>query len=230
MYRQSILTPKHRLACVVVGVGIAHAVTARSHSALIADILMVAVAIGVLIVMHRQPLIRSVIQSSDSQADLILSRFPGPVTLYPSRKKWLRALLASGLCTVGAYLLASLGPWAGVVLGLFASVSIIAAMMLLAGAGALTLDGDGFQATYLFRRRRSRWEDVTRFESVVVAPSSKKMVVYDDINVTNRKMMAKLTVAIASHNAGLPDAYGLTADDLASLMMLWRDRAVAAQK
>jgi hypothetical protein len=52
-------------------------------------------------------------------------------------------------------------------------------------------------------------------------------VVFDDIKMTGMTM-AKLSVAIAGHNAGLPDTYGLSADDLARLMTAWRKRAVAA--
>jgi hypothetical protein len=49
-------------------------------------------------------------------------------------------------------------------------------------------------------------------------------VVYDDINLTGRKI-ANLNVALVGRNAALPDTYGLSADDLARLIMLWRDRA-----
>ena len=48
-------------------------------------------------------------QSSESRIDAILSRFPGPVTLYPSRKKWLFVLLTGGVLTFGGYLMISDG-------------------------------------------------------------------------------------------------------------------------
>jgi hypothetical protein len=62
---------------------------------------------------------------------------------------------------------------------------------------------------------------------VPIPPAFHKVVVYDDTNVAGRKV-AKLNVAITGHNAALPDTYGLSAHDLARLMTLWRDRAVAA--
>jgi hypothetical protein len=165
-------------------------------------------------------------QSSESEVDAILSRFPGPTTLYPSRTKWLLVVLGGGVLGSGGYLMVADGDRLGwLVLAFFALVSIVGAMMLLPGAGGLTLDRDGFRATSLFRSFFSRWQDVSGFESVSIPPSSQKLVVYDDINVTGRKI-AQLNVAIAGHNAGLPDTYGLSAHDLARLMMLWQARAM----
>jgi hypothetical protein len=167
-------------------------------------------------------------QSSQSQVDAILARFPGPVTLHPSRIKWLLVLLAGGVLAFGGYLMVSDGDSRGwFVLAFFAAVAIVAAIVLLPGAGGLTLDRNGFRATSLFRGFSARWEQVRGFESVSVPPSWQKLVVYDDINLAGK--IAKLNVAIAGHNAGLPDTYGLSADDLARLMTLWQDRAMRAE-
>jgi hypothetical protein len=38
--------------------------------------------------------------------------------------------------------------------------------------------------------------------------------------------MAKLNAAVAGHAGGLPDTYGLSADELAALMTRWCNRAV----
>ncbi len=134
--------------------------------------------------------------SSDSRVDAILSRFPGPVTLYPSRTKWLLILLGCGLFAAIGYWMISDGDRRGwFVLIFFGAGSIAAAMMLLPGAGALTLDRDGFRAATLFRGSLSRWQDVTGFESASVPPANQKLVVYDDINVTGRKL-AKFNVAL----------------------------------
>ena len=167
-------------------------------------------------------------QSSESRIDAILSRFPGPVTLYPSRKKWLFVLLTGGVLTFGGYLMISDGESSGwFVLVFFAAVAIVAVMMLLPGAGGLTLDRNGFRGTSLFRSFSSRWQDVRDFEPVSIPPSLQTLVGYDDLNLAEKKI-AKLSVAIAGHNAALPDTYGLSADDLARLMMLWQDRAIGA--
>jgi hypothetical protein len=111
------------------------------------------------------------------------------------------------------------------VLIVFSLFAATAAVMLLPGAGSLALDGEGFEAVSLFRRGRARWQDVTEFKVVRIPPSMQRMVVYD-----GRTLMgagAKLNVAVAGKGAGLPDTYGLSADELASLMSGWRDRALA---
>jgi hypothetical protein len=51
------------------------------------------------------------------------------------------------------------------------------------------------------------------------------MVVYDDR--TAQGVVAKLNAAVAGYAAGLPDTYGLSADELAALMTSWRSRALA---
>jgi hypothetical protein len=166
-------------------------------------------------------------QSSNMEAELILSRFPGPVTLYPSRKKWVWALLYGGIFTAFGFWMVSGGAQLGWFAIVFCGSSSIGAatMILFPSASALTLDRNGFQTTSLFRRHRSRWQDVTRFEPRPYLLQN--LVVYDDVNET-RRTLANLCVAIAGHNARLPDTYGLSADGLARLMAGWRDRAVAA--
>jgi hypothetical protein len=51
------------------------------------------------------------------------------------------------------------------------------------------------------------------------------MVVYDD-TTQSTKSLARINIAIVGRNAGLPDTYGLSADDLARLMAQWRERAL----
>ena len=165
-------------------------------------------------------------QSSDTQADLIVSRFPGPMTFYPSRKKWLGFMLIGVVFAVGGYLMISDGDqlgWFGLIF--FGAGALVSAVMLLPGAVGLMLDADGFQITSLFRRHRSRWRDVKGFEPVSIPRSRQKLVGFDDIAVTGN--LAKMSVEISGHNAALPDTYGLSVDDLVRLMTLWRGRAVA---
>jgi hypothetical protein len=165
-------------------------------------------------------------QSSDSEADLILARFPGPVTLYPSRKKWLLLLLGGCLFTFGGFWMVSdAEPWGWFVLLFFAAGTIVSVVMLLPGASGVTLDVDGFLVTSLYRRHRSRWRDVTGFVPVSIPYSRQKLVAFDDATITGG--IAKMSVDISGHNAALPDTYGLSVDDLAQLMTHWRDRARA---
>jgi hypothetical protein len=160
-------------------------------------------------------------------ADAILSRFPGPVTRYPSRKKWLFVLATSVLFSVGGTLMIRQGDAMGwAVLIFFGLGVVIATAAMLPGAGSLTLDHDGFEVTSLFRRHQTRWQDSAGFQAARLPPAPQKWVVYDDLRQST-KSIAKFNVGLAGRNAALPDTYGLSADDLAQLMAQWRERALA---
>jgi hypothetical protein len=163
---------------------------------------------------------------SATDAAEILARFPGPLTLYPSRKKWLLVLAGSALFAVGGFWMIKTGDARGwLVLIFFGLAAAVAAVAMLPGAGALTLDAQGFEATNLFRRHRTRWQDTTGFQAARIPPARQMWVVYDDIT-QNKKSIAKFNIGIVGRNAALPDTYGLSADDLAQLMAQWRGRAL----
>jgi hypothetical protein len=170
---------------------------------------------------------RSTPMPSAADAAAILSRFPGPVTLYPSRKKWLLVLAGSALFAVGGFWMIRQGNAMGwVVLIFFGLVAVVAAAAMLPGAGGLTLDRDGFEATNLFRRHRTRWQDATGFQAARIPPAHQNWVAYDDVNASTKRI-AKFNVGIVGRNVALPDTYGLSADNLAQLMVQWRERALA---
>jgi hypothetical protein len=156
----------------------------------------------------------------------ILSRFPGPVTLYPSRKKWLLVFAGGALFATGGAWMIQGGDGTGwFVLIFFGLVALVAAAAMLPGAGALTLDRDGFEVTNLFRRHRSRWQDTVGFLAARIPPARQKFVVYDDVTQSSRTL-AKINVEIVGRNAALPDTYGLSAENLAHLTARWRERAL----
>ncbi len=163
---------------------------------------------------------------SPDKAETILARFPGPVTLYPSRKKWLWLLLISGLFTLGGiFMVRQHAPWGWFVLIFFGLCTILSVVVLLPGAAGLKLDADGFQMTTFFRTHRWRWQSVKGFEPVEVTPRQ-TLVCFDDPAQAGG-MLAQMSQSIAGHNSALPDTYGFSADDLARLMMQWSNRARA---
>ena len=111
----------------------------------------------------------------------ILSRFPGPVVLVPSRRKWLFVLGGSlAFVAIGLWVRHDDPLWGWLGVGFFGIAALVGALMLLPGAGGLRLDSDGFEMTNLFRRHRCRWTEVSEFEVVRLPPSRQKMVVFDD--------------------------------------------------
>jgi hypothetical protein len=160
---------------------------------------------------------------SGPDIDRILARFPGPVTLNASRRKWSAILLFSALFAVGGIWELLDGDAKGwFVFAVFGSSAIVAATAMLPGANALTLKGDCFETTSLFRGNRVRWNDVSGFTVISFAS---KLVGYDHAGMDTRRL-AKANTALFGRNAGLPDTYGLSHEQLASLMTRWRDRAL----
>jgi hypothetical protein len=175
--------------------------------------------------------------ASDTTYNEILARFPGPVTLYPSRRKWLLLMAGCLLFAVGGIGEAYNGDakdWLGV--AFFGLGAIVPGLMLLHGAASLTLDADGFEMTNLFCHTRFRWRDASGFEaqfppvlraSAIPPPSWNKFVAFDNAKMRN-STWTRVSALIMKHNAQLGDTYGFSADDLAKLMTQWRDLAVAA--
>ena len=104
--------------------------------------------------------------------------------------------------------------------------TLIAAVAMLPGAGRLTLDRDGFEAKSMFRGFRARWQNVGGFATASLPPLGHTLVVYDDVSLA-QGMVAAANVKLTGRNAALADTYGLKADQLASLMESWRERAVS---
>jgi hypothetical protein len=159
----------------------------------------------------------------------ILARFPGPVRLTPSPRKWLLVLAGClAFVLIGVWMRNddAVGAWFGI--AFFGLGVPIAGAMLLPGAASLVLDADGFEVTNLFRRYRAHWANVTGFTVAGVAPSGTKMVVYDAA-AGKHNLLGEISTRLVGRNAGLPDTYQLAPADLASLMAGWRERAAGSQ-
>lgn len=167
--------------------------------------------------------------SPSLQPRSVLFQFPGPVTLYPSRKSLLMSVVGCALVTtlfgIAVVTKGDGMAWFGV--ALFASATIGSAILLRPGALSLTLDKDGFTQISPFRTRRSRWQDVTNFHSAAFGtPFGSRYVRYtDDLR---KGMFTKLHGTAYGCNAAMANDFGLSAEDLADLMTQWRNRAVRA--
>jgi hypothetical protein len=170
-----------------------------------------------------------------NKVDAILARFPGPVTLRVSRLKVLALFAGSLAFVVGGVCLivfvkgdpeARLAGMAGVLF--FGVCAVIAAVMMLPGAGSLTLDAEGFEVCSLFRRRRIAWPQASRFTVATLklpGNNDQHMVGYDDDAL--KGFGADFSRDKLGRNAALPDTYRLSHEELARLLTAWRERALA---
>jgi hypothetical protein len=164
--------------------------------------------------------------SMADKVDEVLARFPGPVVLPPSRRKWLLVMLICGAFTASGLFLMPRGEvktWLTVAFfGLGTAVSIT---MLLPGAGGLTLSREGFKVTSLFRSHFVVWAQATDFMAHRIPPAMKQMVLYNDAGAKHGTL-GKINTGLTGRNGALPDTYGMRADALAALMSKWRERAL----
>jgi hypothetical protein len=158
----------------------------------------------------------------------LLSQFPKPLTLYPSRSKYFILFVVSALGFYMSVVLAKQDStatiWFCVV---FCTVcAIVFATYLVPGSASLTLDADGFRVKQFYFVRKSRWQNVTSINVGDSPPSRIKFVRYNDTQWSGWRL-ARWETAALGYNAMLPDTYGMSADDLAALMTHWRDRVLA---
>lgn len=165
-------------------------------------------------------------ETMDEVARLI-GRYPGPLMLRASRRKWLLVGLGCAVFTAIGVVLQINEPsiMALLTIGFFGLGVLVAGAVLLPGSAALTLDTAGFEVIHFFRPRRTRWQDAEGFQAVSIPPSGIKRVAYDDKTIAAGGMAAA-SAAITGRNAALPDNYGLGAEELAALMQRWRAQAL----
>jgi hypothetical protein len=164
---------------------------------------------------------------ADTDPAAILARYPGPVRLSPSPRKWLLVFFGCAVFVAGGIGLRAENPAvAWLCIGFFGCGVLVAAAMLLPGAGGLVLDADGFEVTNLFRRTRTRWQDAADFTVAALPPAGQKVVVYDNAKLGGGTLGA-INTTLSGRSCGLPDTYRLKAQDLAQVMAGWRDRATA---
>ena len=169
------------------------------------------------------------------EAAAVLRAFPGPVTLHPSKIKWVALTAAkfvlfgiSVLMTAWLYRIDSSATWS-LVLWVFLTVIFIViaiadVLALVSGGMWMKLDVDGFEWRNLWSfRKRQRWADSTEFD--VISANFWQYVVHG--NRTQPELSGLGRLLHFSGKAWLPDTYGLGAADLAALMNAWRQRALA---
>jgi hypothetical protein len=167
----------------------------------------------------------------------ILARFPGPITLVPSREKWWSlTVLAAFFTFLSALMLTLLSPAVGfrgdmiLMLGiaLCGFGTVIGVFMLLPGGVSLRLDLDGFEITRFFHKQRFNWNEVSDFDIWIFKDDG--LVLFKAAK-SRLSGFEKLNAALSGgRNGYLPDTYGLVAEDLLRIMKTWQNLATNATK
>jgi hypothetical protein len=119
--------------------------------------------------------------------------------------------------------------WIGYLSAAFFGLGIPIALIQLVPAGAyLRLDQEGFTVCNLFRTERTRWSVVDRFFVVSLDHTGvtvRRMVGFNFVPSYDRARLGRrIAKALGNCEGGLPDTYGMKAEDLANLMNAWLAR------
>ncbi len=171
------------------------------------------------------------------QVGTLLARYPGPVELHVPQRKTLLVLFGMAIFAgVSLWYLHNDNPGTLATALLWFCVAALALcsplviLQLIRGAG-LRLENDGFRIKQPWKWRFVRWKDASEFGvgSTALIASHKgdwsTVVTFDDRNADESKA-AILNRSIVGRNSSLPDTYGLSPEDLQSLMNRWRERAL----
>lgn len=169
--------------------------------------------------------------------EILLQRFPGPVELRMQQSKLVFTLL--GVLVFGGittYFIVTERPnlivaaflWFCVVC---LAVSIPFFLYLLIKGGGLRLEAEGFRLAQAWRTTFTRWADTSEFDVgstailITYRGDGTAVVTYDDANAKGGNL-ASINTSIVGRNSALPDTYGMSAEDLKTLMNGWRQRAL----
>ena len=164
-------------------------------------------------------------------ARAILAKFPGPVTLQPSKAIWAFVFLGGIFAGLGAspLLLPPTGSWD---LGLYLTVGFclpLGVLCMVVPVLALVkvrmmLDAAGFEMRSVAYTHRKQWKDVRFFSTATIGGINR--VVY--VDSTRHGFWAEVDGRfLGGPNAALVDTFGFTADELAVLINRWRQRALS---
>ena len=150
-----------------------------------------------------------------------LARFPGPLRLYPPRLSYLVGV------PIGLFFLAlsltyehKAGFWGGILLSSFAIVASVVSVM--PQMSSLTLRDDGFEVRFNFRRMKVPWSQARDFMAAGLDREAHIMFQNDGLSSTGMS-------EFGGRNAALGRTYGMPAEELAALMLQWRERAMARE-
>jgi len=156
-----------------------------------------------------------------------------PLTLYPSRKRvWLLLVAGPVMIAVGVMLIQEKmfhGWFAAVIGGLCIPLGLA---MLHPRFGQLTIDEQGFESRWLRARLRFEWDQVAAFGVIELKQKGITVGRYVGITIApgagKSRIGSTLNRLASGYDSSLPDNFGLSAEDLARLLEIYRQRHMAA--
>jgi hypothetical protein len=149
---------------------------------------------------------------------------PETLVLRPSRLKAVIMLVIGAAFTASGALMVRDGKTLGwFVLIFFALCTVIFLSLLLPNSAYLRLTPEGFEIRSLFRSFRNQWSDVAAFRAGRIGLNPMVMIAFVPSYGRGRTARA-LSNALTGGEGGLPDTYGRSAKELATLLNEWRAR------
>jgi hypothetical protein len=142
------------------------------------------------------------------------------LVLHPSPVRWLGLLVASVAFVAAGIWIVSRGDaprWAGWTSIFFFGLGVpVSLFQFLPGACELRIDREGFTIRQMYRSHRVLWSELT--EIGVGGPRGKMVVFNYAPGKTKGRRLRSMARALSGSEGGLPDTYGMRAEELAWLL------------
>jgi hypothetical protein len=144
------------------------------------------------------------------------------------RPKPFRPLLLGVICaafTAGGLLIAQHESIKGIfIASFFGLCTLVFIVHLIPGSNQLTLTKEGFIITSLFRSDFTEWSNISYFRVGTIGHT--RFVLFDySVNHAKYTSAKRLAKIISGNHGAIPGNYGLTLNDLCSLLNQYRDNS-----
>jgi hypothetical protein len=155
--------------------------------------------------------------------------YPNPMTLQADKSQWWLSAglmgLFAGVCGITGLIQrqADIAYW--LFIALFAALALLCLWFALSNKSNLTLTREGFSFQTPFGSQGYRWDDIDRFG---YGTMNRRDTVFFKFASTYTGKKPPLSGAarflVDGYEMYLPNTYGMTSEQLAGLMTLWRSR------
>lgn len=132
-------------------------------------------------------------------------------------------VICLGFAIIGYWLLQRGDEVGWLCLVFFGLGAIVISIQIVPGASWLALDDTGFTVCSLFRTHRYLWTDIKEFG--IIRVHHNKMVAFNFVpGIDKSKIGRKVSHTLTSYEGALPDTYGLKAEELAEMMLGYKQK------